>query len=411
MINNILIEFPTSFFHNKTTNVKLELSHDNTTLTLNIKDLIECEETISPFTMNNTTHKYIIEELYFTITTNTKRIINTIHYLKFWATFPNINCLIIFEENDFMNNKNIIEYLIHEGILCKIQISNITNYEERYLELFHLAWQNQNRNVTKSIQWFIVSDDDTIWFINNLLHTLQQYNSSISIYLGNISDRKSQIKRHGDYYAYGGGGILLSRSLALLLSKYNQQCKQYRKIYGGDAVIGKCITEILNVSLIKNRNFQQMDYSGDMAGYFESGIYGLVSLHHMFSLWKLFPDGYADKINETMSLLQLAYMKFDKNFLKRYIQINRITNQTLLLTMGYSVSLFNRILSYEDLQQVENTWNGDEMTMRKYRSKEKNKTTWYFRRIIKENFNNSIQYRTVYENRHNQIQYINVILC
>jgi hypothetical protein len=297
---------------------------------------------------------------------------------------------------------NVTDYLAREGIPCKIQTSNVTRYEERYLELFHLAWNNQKTNGAlperKRIQWFAIGDDDTLWFINNLLHTLRQYNSSNKIYLGDVSDAVSQIARHGDSFAYGGGDILLSRPLALLFAQHFQLCG--RSIYiGGDGMIGRCVYQVSNVSLTKNKNFHQMDHSGDITGIFESGIDGLVSLHHMQSWWKPFPDGHNDKLNETMYLLELAYKTFDRDFLKRYVHFNYKTNQTLLLTMGYSFHVFNRILSHEELTQVERTWCCSEMFGRKFRPKEDNKTTWYFRDLITKSFKRTIRHEMVFENK------------
>ena len=133
----------------------------------------------------------------------------------------------------FLSNKHIKNNLADQGIQCEIETSSIVRYEERYLQLIEQVWNKaQTFNEIKKIQWFAIGDDDTMWFINNLLKTLEQYNSSKLIYLGNISDRNETIKNHGSYYAYGGGGILLSRPLASLFVQYNQQCKQFLNMFG-----------------------------------------------------------------------------------------------------------------------------------------------------------------------------------
>ncbi|CAF4834775.1 unnamed protein product, partial [Rotaria sp. Silwood2] len=147
----------------------------------------------------------------------------TIHQVKFWATRPGIRCLIIFESKDLQSKNYIKTYLSNEGISCKIQTSNITRYEERYLELIQQAWYSLDTSSyadMKTIEWFAFGDDDTVWFLNNLLQTLQQYKASESIYLGNISDKLGAVQYHGTYYAYGGGGFLLSRTLALRAAQY-----------------------------------------------------------------------------------------------------------------------------------------------------------------------------------------------
>ncbi|CAF5018685.1 unnamed protein product, partial [Rotaria sp. Silwood1] len=142
-------------------------------------------------------YQYDIEQIYFTFTTNTGRIRETIHQVKFWATRLGIRCLIIFESKDLQSKNYIKRYLKNEGISCKIKTSNVTRYEERYLELIQQAWYSLNKSSytnMKTIQWFAFGDDDTIWFLNTLLQLLEYYNASNSIYLGNISDKLGAIQ-------------------------------------------------------------------------------------------------------------------------------------------------------------------------------------------------------------------------
>jgi hypothetical protein len=401
------INFKSYCFHNKTKGIKnltiRAVFHDEPLKISNIELREfsgEYKEVPRIETMNNNDHKYVIEEIYFLLTTNTKRIRHTINFVRFWAKYHHVKCLIVFEEKDFLNSHNIKNYLIHEGIQCEIQTSTVTRYEERYLQLIEQVWNNTQRfDKIKQIQWFAIGDDDTIWFINNLLKTLEQYNSSKLFYLGNISDRNETIKHHGSYYAYGGGGILLSRPLASLFAARNQQCKQFRDMYGGDEMIGKCITRLLNVNLTINKNFYQMDHVGDIYGYLQSGIHGLVSLHHMFSFWDPFPEEHTQTEKETTDIIELAYKTFDYYFLKTYFKINYQTNQTLLWTIGYSFTLFNRILSSEELSQVERTWCCSQMVERTTRPKENNKINWYFKRLTIHHLEN----RSIYENNERRI--------
>jgi hypothetical protein len=223
------------------------------------------------------------------------------------------------------------------------------------------------------------------------------------LYLGDISDRKRQVAAHGNFFAYGGGGIVLSRPLTSLFARHTKVCKQIKGNFGGDGKIGKCLVDMFNVSLTRNMNFHQNDLAGELIGFMESGLDGLVSLHHMISLWKPFPAAHSDRISETISLFEVAYRTFGRNFLKRYMHVNHRTNQTLLLTMGYSFSLFNRILSFEELTRVENTDCCAELVDRMIRPKEIGKITWFFRHLTNETSNRSIVYNTIYENKDNSI--------
>lgn len=346
---------------------------------------------------------YSTEEIYFSLTTNTKRIRETIHTIKFWATRPGVHCLIIFESKDIESKDNIKSYLTGQGIPCVIKSSNTSRFEERYLELMEQGWHASNKDLNtniKTIQWFIIGDDDTAWFLDNLLQTLQQYNSSKAIYLGNVSDKLEAVQYHGSYFAFGGGGIILSRPLALLAARYIKDCRRFIHLWGGDEMIGKCITQVLKVNLTRNMHFHQMDHEGDMDGFFESGIEGLVSLHHMFNYWEPFPPEHTINPYETMSLLKIASESFGYDFLKRYVRIDHSTNRTFLLTTGYSFSIFNRTLTYEELMRIEKTWwCCSEFVDQPTRPKEENKLTWYFQAITNPIESAVGGYGAVYENK------------
>jgi hypothetical protein len=355
----------------------------------NYEELSSSIETIS-----NNHYKYSIENIYFLITTNTDRIHFTINFIKFWSKIAHINCLIVFEENDYVRKGSIRYFLKNHALPCQIKTSNITRYEERYFQLIDFGW-NLIKNNKKSIQWFAISDDDTIWFIDNLLKTLEQYNSSKLIYLGNLSDKNDTVYRHGSYYAYGGAGILLTKPLVSLFSKSFQVCrKRFVHMFGGDEMIGKCLTQILKVNLTINKHFHQMDHEGDMEGYFQSGMEGLVTLHHMFSLWEPFPSEHIENEIEILKLIEIAYQRLNSDYLKRYFKINKQKNQTLLLTNGYSFTLFNRILTKYELNQLELTWSDSYVYQRKTRSKEKNKIDFFFQQFTDQSTNSSIyQYK------------------
>ncbi|CAF0784649.1 unnamed protein product [Adineta ricciae] len=127
------------------------------------------------------------------------------------------------------------------------------------------------------------------------------------IYLGNISDRQQSIITHGDYFAYGGGGILLSRTLVAYLLPWIDQCqKKYLTSFGGDEMIGRCVTEYLHLNQTQNPHFHQVDHQGELRGYLQSGINCLISLHHMFAYWQPFPVRHTSNKSQTMSLLSLG---------------------------------------------------------------------------------------------------------
>ena len=342
----------------------------------------EYEELPSKQPFNTSIGKYTIENIYFLLTTNTARIRYTMMFLKFWSNIPRINCLIVFEEND-LNQRDFVRYHIENNhIPCRIVQSNIRRFEERYFQLLDFARNILQEKNHSNIEWFAIGDDDTLWFIDNLLHTLEQYNSSELIYLGNTSDRNETIRNHGTYYAYGGGGILLSKSLIIQAGNSFEVCrKKYRNMFGGDEMIGKCFTEILKVNLTINDHFHQIDHEGDMEGLFQSGIDGLVTLHHLFILWEPFPPEHLEAEIDILNLIALTYQRLKGDYLKRFFRINLETNQTLLFTYGYSLTVYNRILTREEFDQIESTWTRSHFYGRKTRPKDKNKFDFFFKQF------------------------------
>ena len=168
-------------------------------------------------------------------------------------------------------------------------------------------------------------------------------------------------------------------------------------------MIGKCITQLLKINLTINKHFYQMDHEGDIYGYLQSGLHGLVSLHHMFSLWEPFPEEHTRNEKEIIDIIQLAYQTFDYYFLKTYFKRNYQTNQTLLLTIGYSFTLFNRILSLKELTQLEKTWCCTHMVDRITRPEEKDKINWFFKRLTTQTDYHHSENRSIYEHNERQI--------
>jgi hypothetical protein len=100
-----------------------------------------------------------------------------------------------------------------------------------------------------------------------------------------------------------------------------------------------------------------------------------------------------------MNLMSLAYTTFKRHFLKRFMYVIHESNKTLLLTIGYSFSLFNRTLPLQDLDRVEDTGCCADIVAKQTRPKEINKTTWYFRHLTTETYKGLTRYKMTYENK------------
>ena len=338
----------------------------------------EYEELPDLFPRRSSRFVYRLDEIFVALTSNTQRILDTIHEIQFWSQDPSIRCLITFDERDLRYHLDVHQWLKDRGVRCQILNSTAKRFEERYFHLLVQSW-NLIESQSLAIRWLALSDDDTLWFMSNLLHLLREYNASELIYLGNISDRLESIQYHGDHFGYGGGGILLSRPLhARLVQSWNECRDKYSDLYGGDEMVGKCLVENLKINLTRNMHFHQFDHQGDLRGYLQSGINGVVALHHLFSSWEPFPVQHVRNESHLIALLRSAYDEHRIDLFKRYRKYNWLKNQTYLFTLGYSFSIIDQIVTPEEFQQVERTWCCTRMTARQFRPLLFHQIQWFF---------------------------------
>jgi hypothetical protein len=325
---------------------------------------------------------YSVDDIAFGITTSVDRLFESIRNFHFWIHYPGVRCLVLFYRSAIHSYRGISELFASQSIPCEIHFTNTSRYEERFLDLVTKTWnlfgEARAGEYKKPIKWLAISDDDTLWFIPNLLRVLNEYDSSHFIYLGDHSDNPVKTSIFGTYYAYGGGGFLVSRPIAQNLTKNISHCDAYRNSYGGDIILGKCITQRLKVNLSRSDKFHQMDIHGDATGIFESGIQGLVSVHHMFSWWMPVPDWVATDRFEIVNRFRKAYQSTSFSYLKRYIWIDWAVNQTLVLTLGYSITIYNKSLSEDEINAVENTFCCASL-FRRTRKATVARKTWYFK--------------------------------
>jgi hypothetical protein len=74
------------------------------------------------------------------------------------------------------------------------------------------------------VDWFVMGDDDTLFFPDNLVQVLSKYNHSKMFYIGNPSESHLQNILFSYNMAYGGGGFAISYPLAKALAKMQDAC-------------------------------------------------------------------------------------------------------------------------------------------------------------------------------------------
>ncbi|KAI9219539.1 hypothetical protein BC828DRAFT_385940 [Blastocladiella britannica] len=116
----------------------------------------------------------------------------------------------------------------------------------------HVKWfrmlQALVASAPPSVAWFVLADDDTLFFPDTLLQTLASVTASSGdprsqfMYVGDVSEVPSQAERLGLGMAFGGGGAALSRPLAEAVAANTDQClRLFQAEYGGDGRLAKCV--------------------------------------------------------------------------------------------------------------------------------------------------------------------------
>ncbi|KAG0553042.1 hypothetical protein BDA96_01G561000 [Sorghum bicolor] len=139
-------------------------------------------------------------------------------------------------------------------------------------------------------RWFVMGDDDTVFFPDNLADVLSRYDHTQPYYIGNPSESHIQNLIFSYGMAFGGGGFAISRALAAQLARMQDGCiERYPALYGSDDRIHACMSE-LGVPLTRHLGFHQCDLWGDVLGLLGAHpVTPLVSLHHFDFLQPVFP--------------------------------------------------------------------------------------------------------------------------
>lgn len=110
----------------------------------------------------------------------------------------------------------------------------------------------------ENVRWFVLGDDDTVFFVENLLTVLRKYDHNQMYYIGGNSESVEQDMIHSYDMAYGGGGFAISYPLATELVRVLDGCiDRYASLYGSDQKIQGCISEI-GVPVTRELGFHQV---------------------------------------------------------------------------------------------------------------------------------------------------------
>ncbi|CAI8612701.1 unnamed protein product [Vicia faba] len=226
------------------------------------------------------------------------------------------------------------KYTCDYGSRSAIRIARILK------ETFNLGLDN--------VRWFVMGDDDTVFFSENLITVLNKYDHNQLYYIGGNSESVEQNIVHFYTMGYGGGGFAISYPLAAELVMILDGCiDRYADYYGSDQKIQSCISEI-GVQITKEPGFHQIDVHGSPYGLLAAHpVAPLVSLHHLDYVDQFYPD--MDRIDSLKKLLA-AYKADPGRTIQPSFCYDHTRNWTVSISWGYSVELYPYFPTAKELE-------------------------------------------------------------
>lgn len=208
-----------------------------------------------------------------------------------------------------------------------------------------------------NVRWFVMGDDDTVFFADNLVSVLSLYDHNRMVYIGGNSESVEQDVMHSYDMAFGGGGFAISYPLAARLVNLLDGClDRYFNFYGSDQRIWACLSEI-GVPLTLHRGFHQLDIRGDPYGFLAAHpLAPLVSLHHLDYLDPMFPG--QTQIDSVKTLMK-AYRVDPRRVLQQCFCHDKKRKWSISIAWGYTLQIYPFLVAAKDLQtpmQTFKTW-------------------------------------------------------
>ncbi|PIN17084.1 Galactosyltransferase [Handroanthus impetiginosus] len=199
----------------------------------------------------------------------------------------------------------------------------------------------------ENVRWFVMGDDDTVFFTENLVNVLNKYDHKEMYYIGGNSESVEQDVVHSYTMGYGGGGFAISYPLAAELVRILDGCiDRYAEFYGSDQKIGGCMSEI-GVPVTKELGFHQLDIRGSSYGLLSAHpLAPLVSLHHLDYVQPLFP--FTNRVAAVKKLIS-AYKSDPARALQHSFCYDLTRNWSISISWGYTVQLYPVLVRAKEL--------------------------------------------------------------
>ncbi|KAJ3195024.1 hypothetical protein HK101_001286 [Irineochytrium annulatum] len=206
---------------------------------------------------------------------------------------------------------------------------------------FHMVGQLHRLN--PNAKFYLISDDDTQFFLTSLLRVLSRFDPDVPVYIGHHSELSHPTEKHGMEVrmAFGGGGAVISRAAMDRMVPILSGCEErYKSVFGGDERLARCLADV-GVLLTEVSAFHQFDARGNLVGLYEH-VYDIAAMHRPFSVF-LWPFEQGEVQWARLAKLQ---KNADYHYLRRMVWNTTIKGGThpVVLTNGYTVTFYTPTL-------------------------------------------------------------------
>ncbi|KAH6811458.1 hypothetical protein C2S51_025220 [Perilla frutescens var. frutescens] len=200
----------------------------------------------------------------------------------------------------------------------------------------------------ENVRWVVMGDDDSIFFVDNIVDVLAQYDHRKYYYLGGQSEFIMSNFWFSFNQGFGGAGFMLSYPLAKALANDMDDClRSYALVNSADLITMLCIADI-GVNLSPQKGIHQIDLHGDISGMLSSHWkFPIMSLHHFDMIDPIFPN--MDRAESARHLMKAAEAD-QSRMVQQTICHERRNNWTISVSWGYSAHIYERIIRRSHLQ-------------------------------------------------------------
>ncbi|KAM3398493.1 hypothetical protein P3S68_002009 [Capsicum galapagoense] len=205
------------------------------------------------------------------------------------------------------------------------------------------------REAREDVRWVIMGDDDSVFFVDNMVDILAQYDHNKYYYFGGHSEFILSNYWYSFNQGFGGAGIILSYPLAKAFANNVMSClKRYAHLKSSDRTTMLCVAD-LGVNLSPLQGIHQIDLRGDISGFLSYHPKSLLaSLHHYDMVNPIFPS-----MNRAQSGFHLQNVaKYDQSrMLQQTICHHRSQSWTFSVSWGYSAHIYEKIMPRSWIQR------------------------------------------------------------